>query len=241
MKRITRQIFQPIEPRRTFKEISEKIKQAIFKGTLKPGDRLPSEVELARQFNVARQTVREALRLLEMSGFITVRRGSNGGPIIENTVLHAATDAILNAIQLQDVSLADLTAARLEIEKGVLRHVVRNADESDIEMLQKNIIRAKEKVSRGVIAFFDNVEFHKLLAKASKNPLFAIVVESIMAVGADYITRIKPALEPSKKTVYEHEAILEAIIETKTEKAIHLLEDHLMRIGHLNREEALLE
>jgi DNA-binding FadR family transcriptional regulator len=62
-------LFVPIKDLRTVNEISTKIKDLIFSGVLKPGDRLPSEVKLAQQLNVGRQTIREALRLLKISGF----------------------------------------------------------------------------------------------------------------------------------------------------------------------------
>ncbi|MDZ7700199.1 MAG: GntR family transcriptional regulator [Deltaproteobacteria bacterium] len=63
-------------------KISNSIKELILNGTLKIGDRLPSEKELAQQFQVDRQTIREALRLLELSGFVTIQRGPGGGPVI---------------------------------------------------------------------------------------------------------------------------------------------------------------
>lgn len=60
-----RALFTPIQSKKIFEEISTEIKKLIFKGTLKPPDKLPSEIELARQFNVGRQTVREGLRLFD--------------------------------------------------------------------------------------------------------------------------------------------------------------------------------
>ena len=76
------ELFQPIKNERTFEKVSTRIKRLIFDGVLKPGDRLPSEMELAHQFDVGRQTIREALRILELSGFITVQKGGSGGPLI---------------------------------------------------------------------------------------------------------------------------------------------------------------
>jgi len=61
-------IFTPIKSKRAFEEVSSRIKELIFEGVLKPGDKVSSEGELAKQFNVGRQTVREALRILELSG-----------------------------------------------------------------------------------------------------------------------------------------------------------------------------
>ena len=89
-------IFTPIKSKRTFEEISFEIKRLIFKGILKPNDKLPSEIELARQFNVGRQTIREALRLLELSGFISIQKGSTGGPIIEDTIFNTISNSFLD-------------------------------------------------------------------------------------------------------------------------------------------------
>ena len=82
-----KQLFGPIRNGRIFEEVSFKIKELILNGTINPGDKLPSEAELAQQFGVSRQTIREALRLLELSGFITVQRGAHGGPLIKDTIV----------------------------------------------------------------------------------------------------------------------------------------------------------
>ena len=98
-------LFEPIKSERTFEKVSKKIKQLIFDGVLKPGDRLPSELDLAQQFGVSRQTIREALRILELSGFITIQKGGAGGPLIKDTVLHSLNGMFLDAFQLEKVTL----------------------------------------------------------------------------------------------------------------------------------------
>jgi DNA-binding FadR family transcriptional regulator len=226
-------VFAPIKTQQAFKKISEKIKKAIFDGELKPGDRLPSEISLAKQFQVSRQTVREALRLLEMSGFITIRRGSTGGPIIENTVLHAVSNAMNNAIRMQDFTLNDLTTARLETEKSLIKYVVKNADQADIDALSENIVKSKRNADEGIPYFPDFADFHILLAKASKNPVFTVVIESILALGVEYVSRIGRDEENTMVTIAEHENILKAIIEKDADKAIRLMENHVARIGHV--------
>jgi len=223
-------LFKPIKTKRTFEEISGKIKELIFKGVLKPGDRLPSEVELGRQFNVGRQSIREALRVLELSGFITIQKGGNGGPIISDTISDAISKSFLDAIQMQSITLGELTVARFEIEKVVLNYAINNADNSDIKRLQENVLKAKRKIESKTQAFSENVEFHRLLARASKNHLFVIVVQSIMAVVADFLSRLEPDLGISKEVVQAHEDILNAIIGRKTNEAVSLLENHLVKI-----------
>jgi len=107
-------LFTPIKTRRTFEEVSASIKQLILDGVLRPGDRLPSEMELARQFNVSRQTIREALRILELSGFISVQKGGSGGPLIRDTIMNTINNLFFDAFQLERISIDELTAARIE-------------------------------------------------------------------------------------------------------------------------------
>ena len=223
--------FNPIKSKRTFEEISTEIKSLLFKGILKPGDKLPSEIELARQFSVGRQTVREALRILELSGFITIQKGSTGGPIIEDTVFNTISNSFLDAFLMKKITPEELTVARLETEKAMLYYVINNADASDIESLQANILQAKKHAEANIQPFKDNIEFHRLLAKASKNQIFVIVVESILAIVADFFSRLEPEFEVSRRVIGKHEDLLAAIINRDLEKAITLLEEHILKTG----------
>ncbi len=238
-------IFTPIKSKRTFERVSTRIKRLIFDGVLKPGDRLPSESELAQQFDVGRQTIREALRILELSGFITVQKGGSGGPIIQTTVLNTINDLFLDAFRLEKVSTDELVVARIEIERVVLGYVIDLADEQDIRNLHENIQRARKKVDNNVVAIDENIDFHNLLAKASKNHVFVMVVGSIMAVVRDHTSRLTSNLEEaedvssynesvilSRNAVDFHEEIVNAIVEKDNEKAFHLMESHVREVGH---------
>ena len=223
-------IFYPIKRTRTFEDVSDKIKQLIFDDVLKPGEKLPSEAQLAVQFGVGRQTVREALRLLETSGFINIHRGGSGGPIIKDTIFNRISDLFLDAFRIKKVTLEELTIARLEIEKVVLNYVIDNVEESDIRILQENVAEARKKIDNNIVATEENIQFHTLLAQASRNHVFFIVVESIMAVVGDFLSRIGPEVETSDNVVSYHENIVKAIAEKKRTKAINLLEQHLLEV-----------
>jgi GntR family transcriptional regulator, transcriptional repressor for pyruvate dehydrogenase complex len=77
-----RALFTPLPEKRTFKEIERQMRQSIHSRALKPGDRLPSEHELAAQFKAGRLSVREALRMLEQASLIVVTQGSTGGSYV---------------------------------------------------------------------------------------------------------------------------------------------------------------
>jgi len=226
--------FAPIQSKRLFEEVSLKIKELIFKDILKPGDKLPSEMELGRQFQVGRQTIREALRYLELSGFITIQRGGQGGPIIRNTIMNSLSDSLLDAIEISNTSAKELTYARLQIETLVLREAIKHIDDADIASLKENIANAKAQLSKGFQVFRENINFHKLLAKASKNHVFVIVVEAMMTVVANFLSRRGQSNpEVSSKVTSSHEAILDDIVNGNDKNAISLMEEHLWRVGDL--------
>lgn len=227
---VSPKIFSPVESKRTFEEISSNIKTLIFQGVLNPGDKLPSETELARQFNVGRQTVREALRILELSGFITIQKGFKGGPVIKDTILNRISSLFLDAFQMEKVSLEDLTLARFKIENLIIQEAINNAGEEDFEALRKNMDSARMKIEDNIIATDENIEFHSLLAKASHNQVFTIVADSILALLRELLSRLPPDIEISKHALIEHEKIFHAIKNKSREEAKSLLEEHLFEV-----------
>ena len=239
----TKAVFTPIKGSRTFEEVSDQIKKLIFDGVFKPGDKLLPETELAQQFNVGRQSIREALRILELSGFITIQKGGGGGAIIKDTISNKISNLFLDAFQLEKITIEELTVARFEIEKTVLKYAIENADEADIKRLQENVRDAWEKIEANINVIDENIQFHNLLAKASKNHLFVIVVEAVTTAVRHFMSQLGPDAEfsdnekwyneniiQSKNTLTYHNKILNAVIEKKLDKAIDTLENHLQEV-----------
>ena len=223
--------FKPYKSKRSFEEISNQIKELIFEGVLKPGDKLPPETEIAHQFNVSRQTIREAMRILEHCGFITIQQGVNGGPLIVDTIVNHLASLFIDIFHFKKVSPNELTEARFDIEKVMLRHVIERADDSDLEALKKNVMQAKEKIKTNTSPFVENIAFHKLLAEASKNYIYVIVIESIMAVVSDFRSEVeKVNFHRSRKITKYHEDILETIIERNLEGSVGLFEKLLEEV-----------
>ena len=136
----------PYKKKRAFEDIANKIKELISNDRLKPGDRLPPETEIARQFNVGRNTIREALRVLELSGFVKIQRGGKGGPLIADTSLNRITNLFLDLVRFQDVSIEELKLARCQTERMIFHEAIKNIDEQDITNLRENIARAEKKL-----------------------------------------------------------------------------------------------
>jgi GntR family transcriptional regulator, transcriptional repressor for pyruvate dehydrogenase complex len=228
MKTSLEELFEPVKNKRTFEEVSDRLKELIFSGALQPGQHLPSENALAELFHVGRQSVREALRVLELSGFISIRPGIKGGAIIEGTMLSKISGIFLDTFKLHKISLEDCMQARKVIEGGVIGLVVMNADQSDINNLRDNITKARRKVESGKPVFEENIDFHKILVKASKNYTFSIVMESILIVFSDFKSRsVSVDREQSLRIIAFHEAIVDAIVAKDGEKAAEQLKKDL--------------
>jgi DNA-binding FadR family transcriptional regulator len=106
---------------RTSEIVASSIRGQIARGELKPGDRFPAEDELMEVFGIARTTLREALRILESEGLVTVVRGRHGGPRVTSpTVEHIARMYAL-LLQIEGVTIDDLYASRAVIEPWLAR------------------------------------------------------------------------------------------------------------------------
>lgn len=228
--RVKKTIFTPVRSKRTFEDVSLQIRDLIVRGVLKPGDRLPPEAELSEQFHVGRQTVREALRILELSGFISIQKGCGGGPFVKDSTVGRATDILWHAFRMAKTSLAEVVAARLLIEKAVLNDVFDRAGEEDITKLQENVAKAKDLIAKGQKPFDESFEFHILLAKASKNNVFVVLVETINTIHRRLRSQRPPDLGKMKGFVQKHEEIIEALIKKDRRRAIRLLEEDTRHI-----------
>ncbi len=227
---INKPFFSPVKRDRVFEEVSSQIKKQIYKGVLKPGDKLQSESELARSFSVSRQTIREALRTLELSGFITIRRGVRGGPLVENTISNKVSESLLDAIQMGTANVDDLTSAWLAFGKLLLEKAIEKADDSDIKRLRVSIGRAQEKLKNNTPIYEESIDFHKSLARATKNKVFEIIQNSVMAVYADFLSRLQPEPSPAKMVLSNYEKIVDAIAGRRKREAFALFEKHVSLI-----------
>ena len=152
-------MFKALKNERFFEKVANSIQREILQGNLKPGQKLPSETELAKQFNVGRSAVREALKVLELSGLLYVKRGYNGGTFVkppDPADAFAATTPIGTAI----TGWEQLMEARKLIEVRTAELASARADDEEIAALGEAVQRMR--AATGVPARFidEDVSFH---------------------------------------------------------------------------------
>ena len=225
------EMFKPLEARRAFEAVTEQIKGLVCSGQLKPGDKLPTERELATLFGTGRMVVRESLRLLEHSGFVQIKNGYKGGVFVKDVGAEVMTGSIVDLVKLGRISLEQLTETRIEIESAIIGLVAARIDDDDLEKLRKNIEHTEQLISEGKISRDGNVTFHLILAEAAKNPLLEIIIESIMNVVDSVVNWLKPSLSDSERIVKAHKAIYNALCQKEVKSARKLMRDHLVDVG----------
>ena len=221
-------LFEPLKSKRTFEQIADQMRQLIYSGTFKPGDRLMSERELANQFRTGRMVVREALRTLENSGLIRIKQGSSGGVFINDANTKVITRSISDMIKIGNVTLRELIETRLEIEMIILNFAIARINPEDLDLLKKNIEDSEQQILAGIRPLATNLNFHLLLAKASKNTLFEMIIESIMEVSKIFLQSVKPEKEYINKVLYYHKEIYKAIKEKNLIIAEEKMREHLL-------------
>lgn len=202
--------FAPIAPQRAFEDIAAQIRQLVATGKLKPGDRLPAERDLSAKFNVSRNTLREALRALELSGMIELRKGASGGAF----VLPGNSDVVVNGLRdlyhLGAITPEHLTEARIWLSEIVVRVACERMTEEDLQALEANIDAAARAQKAGDFEERARVHsrFHNLLAASTRNPIIEITMEAVMEVMLKFIERIGPSDNPytlpSRRRLVKH-------------------------------------
>lgn len=231
----------PISSTRIYEEISEQIKNAIYSRKLLPGDKLPSERELAERFHTSRVSVREALRALEHLGLVLIKRGAQGGAFIAEVQSAPVTASLTMMLRLGSTSIHHLTEARVLLEPDIARMAAKRAARSDIEQLAA-LITEQERALRSTSSRYYDLKFHRLVAEASKNPVLALVMNSVADLIVEAISSLHLTLDVRRHVTEFHRQVFRAIQNRDGEKAYDMMFRHVVdvqrRIGEAMRRKA---
>ena len=191
--------FRRVRTRRTFEEVISQVRELLFRGSLKPGDRLPPERELSTLLGVGRPALREALRALEVSGLIVLRKGKTGGAFIAESTPGVVVGGMSDMLRLGSVSVEELFEAREWFLSALVRPACRRITLPAIRALEENVAGAERLHAEGRfqerIAL--NFEFYGMLAKATRNPVAMMVVQGLTQTLRSLIDKVGSDLSPN--------------------------------------------
>lgn len=190
--------YEVVQTSRAFEEVIAQLRRLTVQGHLKPGDRLPSERDLAVKLGVSRNTIREALRGLEMSGVLELRKGAYGGAFLIAPGGDTLSTALQDMFQFGSVTAGQLTEARLHITAAVARVACERIREEDIRDLERNVADAQQAELDGDVVLRSriNLNFHRVLARTTDNPIFVAVMDGLIAIMEHFIDTLGPPQIP---------------------------------------------
>ncbi len=230
--------FKKMKPLKSYQHVVDEIQTAICEGNIKEGETLPSEMKLKEMFDTSRGTIREALRVLEQKGLVSVRTGVNGGARIQGANTKPIIDSVAILIRQQKVSLHHLAEFRKMMEGHISAQAARNAEKRDIKKL-KDILRNAaahiETKPSGWKEFHKlDARFHQTLAKIAKNPLLeanlTAVHDNIQIYFHDYLPWSEDLLHDNFKDLCE---IVAAVEQKDPVAAQRMAEDHVSKFNAL--------
>jgi GntR family transcriptional regulator, transcriptional repressor for pyruvate dehydrogenase complex len=221
--------FKPLDKKRYPELVAHEIEKRILNNELQLGQKLLPEMQLAKDFQVSRSVVREAMRLLEGGGFVTIKRGPKGGIFANNGYHKPLSEALGRLVDSGMVHEEHVFEIRLLIEPYAAGEAARWATKNDIGKLRDLLARSRERMDDPDFLQQVRGKFHICLAEASGNPILLILMNALIELLRKYFSEFKE-LDLEKQAVGIHEKILDAIVERKPEKASKLMKMHIMEI-----------
>lgn len=214
--------YRQVRVRRTFEEVALQLRTMLGDGTLRPGDRLPPERELSRRLGVSRSALREALRTLEIGGLLELRKGKTGGAFVTSGDPSVLSNGMRDLLTLGNLSFEELAEARLWIEELVVRIACKRATEADLQALEHNLRDAEALLGQGRYAEKTqaNIEFHNILARATRNAILVMNVSTITEVMRGFAERVD---EPTDLSMPERHRFIRALRARDEERAVKII------------------
>ena len=197
---------KPINDTSVVQQVIDRLTDAMINKKLRPGDKLPPEMELATMLGVGRNSVREAIKVLTSFGVLETRRPE--GTFVTSGFSDRMIEPLLYGIILdQTDSLNALKELRELIDVGILKLAIQKATKKDIKLLSERLIQLKEKLKTAEVeAIFEaDDNFHEAISEAAHNSLSAKIAKLVRTLTSDIRVRtIRNMIDLGKINEMEH-------------------------------------
>ncbi|MDK2821331.1 MAG: GntR family transcriptional regulator, transcriptional repressor for pyruvate dehydrogenase complex [Clostridia bacterium] len=229
---------KPIRTKKIYEEIVCQIKQLISEGKLKPGERLPSERELAENLGVSRASVREALSALRTVGVLEIRPGE--GTFVQNIRDEAIIEPLAMALLLDSQAAMEILEVRLALEGQAAHLAAERVTSEDLKKMDDLLVEMEQNLYEGVTEDVD-LNFHLAIAEAARNSVLLRLMRTV------YET-MRQVLRTSRQRLYttpgnpelllkQHKQILKALEKHDPEAAREAIIKHSLFVEKVLRGE----
>jgi GntR family transcriptional regulator, sialic acid-inducible nan operon repressor len=226
---------EPIQRRKLYQEVMDRLIGMIQEEGFVAGDQLPSERELMERYGVGRPAVREALQNMAQLGLISIAHGERARvaqPSFANLFdsIALTTSGILRN---SPESLRELKEARLLFEVQMVRLASERATPEDVARLRQRLEAHRASLSDLSHFFHHDMLFHREIAVMTGNSIFPGLSEALMGWLGEFYTQLVRLPGTEQLTLTEHALILEAIAVGDADAAEGAMRDHILRANRL--------
>ncbi|MSP42037.1 MAG: FadR family transcriptional regulator [Alphaproteobacteria bacterium] len=209
--------------------VAQGIVREIAENHLMPGAKLPPEHEMVERYGVARATLREALRYLELQGVLTIKPGPGGGPVVDEPHTRNLASTLALMLQFLDTPFRSLIELRQVISPGMAAMAARNARHDDLERLRECITKLRGSIG-DIQAYQDeNRKFHDLIAWASGNPAIGLLVSSVHLITNSSGITFNYSEREQRYQIETYESLYQAIAARDPDRAQKEMQDFIGR------------
>jgi len=228
---LEKQTYIPVQAPKVFERVAVQIEQRILDGELHSGDRLPTERELAEQFQVSRTAVREALKILAQKGLVDMRPG-RGTIVIDGA--HEALQHSLGLVmrlKLGEVGGSNsLVEVREILEVEIAALAAERATEQEIAAMREAVQVMDESLDNADAFIAADNRFHEALAQATQNALILTLVRSIVNLLSEQRKQIFATAGGPQRGQVHHKSILASVIKHDPAAARAAMRAHLRQV-----------
>ncbi len=210
--------FEPLGYAPAYLRVSEAIRARILRRELREGEPLPTETELARQFEVNRSTVREALRKLESAGLLGRRRGGKR-LFVTRPTREAVGGGLSQALALHRARVVDVWEALQAVQPGIAAAAAERRTEDALEKLAASARRFAARAGERDAAVGDVAVFFDALAEAGANPVFNLLNEPLLRLLKPSLAVIIDRVPQARSRIEAAEAAIVRAVRARDAKA----------------------
>jgi GntR family transcriptional repressor for pyruvate dehydrogenase complex len=209
--------------------IAERLVSLIAERKLRPGDKLPSERDLAAMMQVSRPSLREALRALDMMKIVEIRHGS--GTFVASLKPERLVEHFDFVFSLDDSTFANVLDARAMLEPSLAAAAAQNATEAELAKIGSCMERLVKSVPDPKLFLEADLELHQLITAAVHNQIIARFMSTLGRLGLASRMRTVALKGVREKSLQDHQAIVDALFRRDPEAAAGNMRKHIKNIS----------
>ncbi len=196
-------------PQKTAMIVAQRIVGDIDRLKLQPGDRLPPERVMLEEYAVGRGTLRESLRFLELQGVLSIKPGPGGGPVVQRPDASNLATSLVLLLQFFGAPYRSIAEARDALEPLMAGMAAERITDEGLAQLEETLEMMEENLENRAVFLEANKRFHDVIAWASGNPLFGLVVDAILGImdgtvlGIDYPVHRRAAIIKAHRAIFQ--------------------------------------